>query len=134
MKNQAQKNAHILSILNVVESDCGITLDSNLNPVNLKAGYVVSIEKYGVVKTYFKNYFAYEGVRDFYDYLKSVKSVLKNSNHFLGLWRSGDKVYYDVNIITLNPAHALKLARDNHQKAIYNLSNGKTILTNYETR
>lgn len=91
--------------------DNGIyNLDAGLKEVKIEGGYMVSIEQ--------SNLKLYE----------QLAFIDNNPNYCLGLWIDDDyNLIVDISINILLLEDALSMAKDNHQEAIYDIENNKTI-------
>jgi hypothetical protein len=92
--------------------------------LDLKSGYMVSIKD--LLTLPFKTD---EGLLlDFHDNLvKGLINIECDDNTFLGAWLDEGLLYIDLSMHIENKDEALKLAKDNHQKAIWDVKNNKSI-------
>ena len=101
----------------------GITVNSELEEIQAKRGYVVS--NYGSEKTY--------DTTDISDIKKLEKDIilyqklLKNENENIGLWLDDDIIYLDVSRIYNNKKEAVRIAKANKQVAYYDIINDESI-------
>lgn len=86
-------------------------------------GYIVSPYKERE-KTVSTKEFTEQDVREF---AEENKDLLNKSDHSLGLWVEGGKVYMDVSVRTAERATAEALGKKARQKAIYDVENDKII-------
>lgn len=104
----------------------GITLDCNYNNFNAGAGFMVSL--YGhEVKIDVNNI---ETIKK--EITKKMELIKTKKGCFVGLWVENDLLYVDISKHIKDYNRALEVARNNQQKAIYDLKNDKSIYLNYK--
>lgn len=104
----------------------GATLDCNYNNFNASAGYMVSLYGYET-KISINNI---EEIKK--EILKKMELIRTKKGCFVGLWVENDLLYIDISKHIEDYNKALEVARNNQQKAVYNLKNDKSIYLNYE--
>lgn len=104
----------------------GATLDYNYNNFKSDKGFMVSLRG--------------EEVKIDKNDIEAIKKEIENKKNFIknkkglyiGLWLENDIMYIDISKHIIDYLEALEVARNNEQKAIYNLKNDKSIYLNYE--
>ena len=103
----------------------GATLDYNLNNFNNDNGFMVSIK--GQEMKIDKN-----DIKGIQREIEKKREFIGNKKGlFVGLWLDNDVIYVDVSIHIIDYLEALEVARDNDQKAIYDLKNNDSIYLTY---
>jgi hypothetical protein len=103
-------------LADAILSSGGGTFDYNLFPAQKEDGYWVSVEgaEEVVPRTNLK-----ERIED---YLGLVGEFLEDEDLWFGAWVDGDEVYLDVTRWFEDKEEALQFGRDNHQRAIWDIS------------
>lgn len=115
------KNEKIIEIIN----NGGATLDQNYNNFSSNNGFMVSIK--GQEVKIDKN-----DIKGIQEEIKKKKEFIGNKKGlFIGLWLDNDTMFIDVSIHIINYLEALEIARNNEQKAIYDLKNNNSIYLTY---
>ena len=111
-------------IMEIIENK-GATLDKDYNNFNSSVGFMVSVK-------------GQEVKIDKNDILGIKKEIEKKRDFignkkglFIGLWLEDDILYIDVSIHIINYLEALEIARNNEQKAIYDLEKNDSIYLTY---
>lgn len=111
-------------IMEIIKNE-GATLDYNLNNFNSDNGYMVSLKGQEVKVN--KN--DIQGIKR--EIEKKREFIGNKRGLFIGLWLEDDIIYIDVSIHIINYVKALEVARNNDQKAIYDLKNNDSIYLTY---
>ena len=116
MKNQR--------IIEIIENK-GATLDKDYNDFKSDRGYMVSIK--GQEVKIDKN-----DIQRIKKEIEKKREFIKDKKGlFVGLWLDSDMMYIDVSIHIIDYLKALEVARNNEQKAIYDLQKNDSIYLNY---
>ena len=111
-------------IMEIIENK-GATLDSNYNDFKSDRGYIVSIKGQEIKVN--KN-----DIENIKKEIEKKREFIKDKRGlFIGLWLEDDILYIDVSIHIVNYLKALEVARNNEQKAIYDLKNNDSIYLTY---
>ena len=111
-------------ILEIIENK-GATLDKEYNDFKSNRGYMVSLQGQEIKVD--KN--DIQGIKK---EIEKKKEFIKDKRGlYVGLWLEGDIMFIDVSIHIINYLKALEVARENDQKAIYDLKNNDSIYLNY---
>lgn len=111
-------------IIEIIENK-GATLDYNYNNFSSSKGYIVSIKGQEVKVN--KN--DIQGIKK--EIEKKREFIKDKKGLFVGLWVEDDILYIDVSVHIINYLRALEVARNNEQKAIYDLKNNDSIYLTY---
>ena len=103
----------------------GATLDYNLNDFKSENGFMVSLK--GQEVKIDKN--DIENIKK--EIEKKREFIQDKKGLFIGLWLDGDVMYIDVSIHIINYLRALRVARNNEQKAIYDIQKNDSIYLTY---
>ena len=103
----------------------GATLDYNYNSFNSNIGFMVSLKGQEVKVN--KN--DIENIKKEVD--KKREFIKDKKGLFIGLWLEDDILYIDISVHIINYLKALEVARNNEQKAIYDLKNSNSIYLTY---
>lgn len=118
-------NNKINNILKECIKTGGATLTKELENANIREGYMVSIKKFEY-KTNINNI---EGItKDIKNKIEYINGLTKN-NIFIGLWIDDNILYIDISKNIKRKSDAIRLARHEDQKAIYDIINQKSIYT-----
>ena len=111
-------------IIEIIENE-GATLDKDYNDFKSENGFMVSLkgQEVQVNKNDIEN--IKKEIEKKRDFIKDKKGL------FIGLWLEDDIMYIDVSIHIINYLRALEVARNNEQKAIYDLKNSDSIYLTY---
>lgn len=103
----------------------GSTLDYNLNDFNSENGFMVSLkgQEVKIDKS------DIQGIKR--EIEEKRKFIKDKRGLFIGLWLEDDILYIDVSIHIVNYLRALEVARNNEQKAIYDLQKNDSIYLTY---
>lgn len=111
-------------IMEIIKNE-GATLDKNYNNFNSDKGFMVSI-KGQEVKTDKNN------IEEIKKEIEKKREFIRNKKGlYIGLWLDSNIMYVDVSIHIVNYLKALEVARNNDQKAIYDLKNNDSIYLTY---
>lgn len=111
-------------IMEIIENE-GATLDYNYNDFKSDRGFVVSIKGQEVKVN--KN-----DIENIKKEIDKKREFIKNKKGlYVGLWLEDGMMYIDISIHIINYLKALEVARNNEQKAIYNLKNKNSIYLTY---
>ena len=111
-------------IMEIIENE-GATLDYNYNNFNSEVGYMVSLKGQEVKVN--KN-----DIEEIKKEIEKKREFIKDKKGlFVGLWVDNDIIYIDVSIHIINYLRALEVARNNEQKAIFDLKNSDSIYLTY---
>ena len=111
-------------IIEIIKNE-GATLDKNYNNFNSNKGFMVSI-KGQEVKTDKNN------IEEIKKEIEKKREFIENKKGlYIGLWLDSDIMFIDISIHIINYSEALEVARNNEQKAIYDLKNNDSIYLNY---
>ena len=119
MKNMDNKR-----IIEIIENK-GATLDCNYNDFKSNRGYMVSLK--GQEVKIDKN--DIQGIKR--EIEKKREFIQDKKGLFIGLWLDGEIMYIDVSIHIIDYLEALEIARNNDQKAIYDLQKNDSIYLTY---
>lgn len=111
-------------IMEIIKNE-GSTLDCNYNNFSSSVGYMVSLKGHEVKVN--KN--DIQGIKK--EIEKKRNFIQDKKGLYIGLWLDNDIMYVDVSIHIIDYLEALEVARDNDQKAIYDLKNNDSIYLNY---
>ena len=111
-------------IIEIIENK-GATLDYNYNNFKSDRGYMVSLkgQEVKVNKNDIEN--IKKEIEKKREFIKDKKGL------FIGLWLEDDILYIDVSIYIIDYLKALEVARNNEQKAIYDLQKNDSIYLTY---
>ena len=111
-------------IIEIIENK-GATLDYNYNNFKSDRGYMVSLkgQEVKVNKNDIEN--IKKEIEKKREFIKDKKGL------FIGLWLEDDILYIDVSIYIIDYLKALEVARNNEQKAIYDLQKNDSIHLTY---
>jgi hypothetical protein len=111
-------------IIEIIENK-GATLDYNYNNFSSNVGFMVSIkgQEVKVNKNDIEN--IKKEIEKKREFIKDKKGL------FIGLWLDSDMMYIDVSIHIVNYLKALRVARNNEQKAIFDLQKNDSIYLTY---
>ena len=103
----------------------GSTLDYNYNDFKSNNGFMVSIkgQEVKIDKS------DIQGIKR--EIEKKREFIQDKKGLYVGLWLEDDILYIDASIHIVNYLKALEVARNNEQKAIYDLKNSDSIYLNY---
>lgn len=111
-------------IIEIIKNE-GATLDCNYNNFKSDRGYMVSIKGQEIKVN--KN-----DIEEIKKEIEKKRDFIGNKKGlFIGLWLDNDMMYIDISIHIINYLKALEVARNNEQKAIYNLKNSDNIYLTY---
>ena len=103
----------------------GSTLDYNYNNFKSSKGYIVSLKGQEVKLN--KN-----DIENIKKEIEKKREFIKDKKGlYVGLWLEDDIMYIDVSIHIIDYLEALEVARNNEQKAIFDLKNKDSIYLNY---
>ena len=111
-------------IMKIIENK-GATLDKNYNNFSCSVGFMVSLKGQEVKVN--KN--DIEGIKR--EIEKKREFIENKKGLYIGLWLEDDILYIDVSIHIINYLRALEVARNNDQKAIYDLQKNDSIYLTY---
>ena len=111
-------------IMEIIKNE-GATLDCNYNDFKSDRGYIVSVKGQEVKVN--KN--DIQGIKR--EIEKKREFIENKKGLFIGLWLDNDILYIDVSIHIINYLKALEVARNNEQKAIFDLKNNESIYLTY---
>ena len=103
----------------------GATLDYNYNSFSSSVGFMVSIK--GQEVKIDKN--DIQGIKK--EIEKKREFIKDKKGLYVGLWLEDNIMYIDVSIHIINYLRALRVARNNEQKAIFDLKNSDSIYLTY---
>lgn len=103
----------------------GSTLDYNLNDFKSENGFMVSLKGQEVKIDKSNIEEIKKEIEEKREFIKDKKGL------FIGLWLDNDIMYIDVSIHIINYLRALRVARNNEQKAIYDLQKNDSIYLTY---
>ena len=111
-------------IMEIIKNE-GATLDKDLKDFKSDKGFMVSIKGQEVKVN--KN-----DIKAIKNEIENKKRLIENKKGlYIGLWLENDIIFIDVSIHIINYLKALEVARENDQKAIYDLKNNDSIYLNY---
>ena len=111
-------------IMEIIKNE-GATLDYNYNNFSSDVGFMVSLK--GQEVKIDKN--DIQGIKR--EIEKKRDFIQDKKGLFIGLWLEDDILYIDVSIHIINYLRALEVARNNDQKAIYDLQKNDSIYLTY---
>ena len=113
-----------IKIMEIIENK-GATLDKDYNDFSSDRGYMVSLkgQEVKVNKNDIEN--IKKEIEKKREFIKDKKGL------YVGLWLDDDMMYIDVSIHIINYVKALEVARNNEQKAIYDLQKNDSIYLTY---
>ena len=111
-------------IMEIIKNE-GATLDYNYNNFSSNVGFMVSIKGQEVQVNKNDIQGIKREIEEKREFIKDKKGL------FIGLWLEGDVMFIDVSVHIINYLKALEVARNNEQKAIYDLKNSDSIYLNY---
>lgn len=111
-------------IMEIIKNE-GATLDCNYNDFKSDRGYMVSLKG--------------EEVKVDKNNIEEIKKEVEKKREFIkdrrglyvGLWLDNEVMYVDISIHIINYVKALEVARNNEQKAIFDLKNKDNIYLTY---
>ena len=111
-------------IMEIIKNE-GATLDYNYNDFKSDRGYMVSLkgQEVKIDKT------DIQGIKK--EIEKKREFIGNKKGLYIGLWLEDDILYIDVSIHIINYLRALEVARNNDQKAIFDLKNKDSIYLTY---
>lgn len=109
---------NLTQIKHAVKMNGGATLTSELDGATLNGGYMVSLHGHELKTSI--DLLTFEMLEDY-------KQIAECNNAYIGFWMDGADLYVDVSINVHEEAEALKIAQDNKQLAIYNISKGESV-------
>lgn len=109
-------------LIDKVRADGGCSYSPTYGDMK-KTGYGVSPYKEREEQVLFANLTE----NDLRNYYNENADLLALPNHYLGVWVDNGIAYLDVSVYEPNKKKALYIASHNHQLAIYDLGNQKTI-------
>lgn len=106
-----------------IENNGGCTLTSDLNMVNNKKGFYVSLKG-----------FKYQTRLNKLDLntIKQYQKIALKHDAFIGAWIDEGILYLDISKHVKSKHKALKLARSNYQLAIYDIKNNKSVYIHWK--
>ena len=111
-------------IMEIIKNE-GATLDCNLNDFKSDRGFMVSIK--GQEVKIDKN-----DIEEIKKEVEKKREFIKDKRGlYVGLWIEDDVLYIDVSIHIIDYVKALEVARNNDQKAIYDLKKNDSIYLTY---
>ena len=111
-------------IMEIIENK-GATLDYNYNNFKSENGFMVSLKGQEIKVN--KN-----DIEEIKKEIENKREFIKDKKGlFIGLWLEDDILYIDVSVHIINYLRALEVARNNEQKAIYDLKNSDSIYLTY---
>lgn len=111
-------------IMEIIKNE-GATLDCNLNDFKSDRGFMVSIK--GQEVKIDKN-----DIEEIKKEVEKKREFIKDKRGlYVGLWLEDDVLYIDVSIHIIDYVKALEVARNNDQKAIYDLKKNDSIYLTY---
>ena len=111
-------------IMEIIKNE-GATLDYNYNNFKSENGFMVSLKGQEIKVN--KN--DIKGIKR--EIEKKREFIKDKKGLFVGLWLEDDILYIDVSIHIINYLRALEVARNNDQKAIYDLQKNDSIYLTY---
>ena len=111
-------------IIEIIKNE-GATLDYNYNNFKSENGFMVSLKGQEVKVNKSNIEEIKKEIEKKREFIKDKKSL------YVGLWVDSDMMYIDVSIHIVNYLKALRVARNNEQKAIYDLKNSDSIYLTY---
>lgn len=111
-------------IMEIIENE-GATLDYNYNDFKSNRGFMVSLKGQEVKVN--KN--DIKGIKK--EIEKKREFIKDKKGLFIGLWLEDDMMYIDISIHIIDYLEALEVARNNEQKAIFDLKNKNNIYLTY---
>ena len=111
-------------IMEIIKNE-GATLDCNYNSFNSNIGYMVSLkgQEVKVNKNDIEN--IKKEIEKKREFIKDKKGL------YVGLWVDSDIMFIDISIHIIDYMEALEIARNNDQKAIFDLKNKDSIYLTY---
>ena len=111
-------------IMEIIENK-GATLDYNYNDFKSENGFMVSLkgQEIKIDKT------DIQGIKK--EIEKKREFIKDKKGLYVGLWLEDDIIYIDVSVHIINYLRALEVARNNDQKAIYDLQKNDSIYLTY---
>ena len=111
-------------IMEIIKNE-GATLDYNYNNFSSNVGFMVSLKGQEVKVDKNNIEEIKKGVEKKREYIKDKKGL------YVGLWLDNEIMYIDVSIHIIDYMEALEVARNNDQKAIYDLQKNNSIYLTY---
>lgn len=116
---------NLLTIINLIRLDNGVTYSLNTGETNPPDGYMVSISKHERrIKTIDEDVIR--------DYLREKAHLLTPPNRYFGVWLDGDEYVLDISEKAETRDIAVFLGKRRKQKAIWDNSRKDEIILNYE--
>lgn len=111
-------------IIEIIKNE-GATLDCNYNNFKSDRGFMVSLkgQEVKVDKNDIEN--IKKEIEKKREFIKDKKGL------YVGLWLDDEVMYIDISIHIIDYVEALEVARNNEQKAIYDLKNNDSIYLTY---
>ena len=109
-----------------IKENGGATLDYKGDFMELKKGYIVSTPQNEYKTDDLDN--AINKMMIYLDYIK------KDSNLYVGCWYDNGTYYIDINIYIMNKKEALKVGKNNQQKAMFDIAKNDSIYLDYNIK
>ena len=111
-------------IMEIIKNE-GATLDYNYNNFKSENGFMVSLKGQEVKVN--KN-----DIEEIKKEIEKKREFIKDKKGlFVGLWLEDDIIYIDISIYIVDYLEALEVARNNEQKAIFDLQKNDSIYLTY---
>lgn len=114
---------NIKTIIEEIKENSGGTYNKELKSINVKSGYMVSLQGYEV-----KSRTDEETEQAIIKNMEIIKGL---DNAYLGTWIDEGIVYIDISVLVENKEDALELGKINNQIAIYDIQNNESIYLSY---
>lgn len=114
---------NIKTIIEEIKENNGGTYNKELKSINVKSGYMVSLQGYEV-----KSRTDEETEQAIIKNMEIIKGL---DNAYLGAWIDEGIVYIDISVLVENKEDALELGKINNQIAIYDIQNNESIYLSY---
>lgn len=113
------------NIIKIIKDNGGCNLTKNLSIDNIKNGYMASYKDYEVIIDDINNDGAiYNAIQQKIKQLDAIKQKEKGARVTIGAWYNDNKLYLDISKNFNNKRRALHFAKNNLQRAIYDIKNG----------
>lgn len=115
--------------METIKNKGGITINAKNEELHAKSGYMVSYADYETqVDTLEKALDTIE------EYKALYSDILENDKNYIGVWYDNGTYYIDISMHVMNKDNAIKLAKDNLQKTIFDIKNGTNICLDYNVK
>lgn len=114
---------NIKKIIEEIKENNGGTYNKELKSINVKSGYMVSLQGYEVKSRTDEE--TEKAIK------KNMEIIRGLDNAFLGAWIDEGITYIDISVLVENKEDAMQLGKINNQLAIYDIQNNESIYLSY---